>query len=165
MDYLFGKFLGSNVVDENAVVVFTGDHGEEFYENGRLFHASHLSEAQTHVPLYYRFGSESKALLEKASNVSSHIDIFPTLIDYVCGLQNIRLDLDGESIFSPTKRLFNISARYNGGKEPFEFLVESVDGKILLSKESSNGCKINKHQGSIALEETISSLNQIINTK
>jgi membrane-anchored protein YejM (alkaline phosphatase superfamily) len=55
VDTLFAKFIDTLKVSggwEESVVVFTGDHGEEFYENGHLFHATDLSQQQLHVPLY-----------------------------------------------------------------------------------------------------------------
>lgn len=60
VDSLFGRFLTALESDKDALVVITGDHGEEFYEQGHLFHASHLSYPQVHVPLYYRLGNDPK---------------------------------------------------------------------------------------------------------
>ncbi|HPE85223.1 MAG TPA: sulfatase-like hydrolase/transferase, partial [Chlamydiales bacterium] len=43
VDFLVGSFkyaLHKRGLYKNAVIAFTGDHGEEFYEEGNLFHAS-----------------------------------------------------------------------------------------------------------------------------
>src|SRR5581483_4432687 len=63
----FGKFMDAlekTAGGKEAVVVITGDHGEEFYEHGNLFHASALSEPQITPPIYYKFG-ENGSLKEK----------------------------------------------------------------------------------------------------
>lgn len=38
-------------LDEKTLVIITSDHGEEFFENGRVGHASRLSDEQVQVPL------------------------------------------------------------------------------------------------------------------
>ena len=58
MDSLFGRVINKlkekKLYDE-AVVVFTGDHGEEFFEEGSLFHGTHLNHYQTSVPILLKF--------------------------------------------------------------------------------------------------------------
>ncbi len=139
VDSLIGKFLEGHKEDD-AVIVLTGDHGEEFYEEGQIFHASNLSDAQIHIPLYYRFGQESAELKERMPKISSHIDIFPTLIDYISGTQ--RASLEGESIFKKDRWPYALTARYNGGKPPFEFCLQSLTGKVVLQNLTKGSLKV-----------------------
>ncbi len=140
VDSLIGSFLKRHERDD-AVVVITGDHGEEFYEHGQLFHASNLSPEQIHIPLYYKFGQQSKELRIAASKISSHIDIFPTLIDYVGGASH---NLEGQSIFHPAKWPFTITSRYNGGKTPTEFCLQSLSGRAIFHLHGAKSLQISE---------------------
>src|SRR3990167_1198774 len=119
VDRLFGKFL-KNLDDPNAVIVITGDHGEEFKEHGQIFHASNLSDEQTHVPLYFRFGSHVPL---PTVDIASHLDIFPTLFDFI--FRETRYNSHGFSLLSPLHPGFAVSARYNGGLNPTEFYIHN----------------------------------------
>ncbi len=140
VDSLIGSFLKHHEEDD-AVIAITGDHGEEFYEHGQLFHASNLSTEQIHIPLYYKFGRKSKELKERASKISSHIDIFPTLIDYIGGHSP---NLEGESIFCPDKWPYTITSRYNGGKTPTEFCLQSLTGRMVFHSHSPRSLQISE---------------------
>ncbi|HSX03184.1 MAG TPA: sulfatase-like hydrolase/transferase [Rhabdochlamydiaceae bacterium] len=132
LDSLFGKFtesLKENGSWENAVVVVTGDHGEEFYEQGHLFHASNLSKMQTSVPIYYKLG---KNLNITPAEMGSHIDIFPTIFHYLLKDQQLFSDFfDGESIFCENKFPYAFSARFNAGRSPYEMLIHNGKYKLL----------------------------------
>ncbi len=133
LDSLFGSFitkLDKLQMGDEAVVVVTADHGEEFFEQGNIFHASHLSSMQTEVPLYYRFGKERETFLPVQATFTSHVDIFPSILDYVCR-DNIFADwFDGESVFRDKKRPFVITARYNASRAPYEFFIHNGESKI-----------------------------------
>jgi membrane-anchored protein YejM (alkaline phosphatase superfamily) len=141
VDSLIGDFLKGHKQDD-AVILVTGDHGEAFYEEGHIFHASNLSQSQIHIPLYYKFGKESEKMKEKASKISSHIDIFPTLIDYVKNEDATFFGLEGESIFKQDRWPYTLTARYNGGKEPFEFCLQNLDGKMILQRKKGKPLKV-----------------------
>jgi glucan phosphoethanolaminetransferase (alkaline phosphatase superfamily) len=132
IDGLFGQFfekLKSVPGGEEAVVVFTGDHGEEFFEQGRVFHASNLNTMQTHVPLYFRLGT---ALPSRERKISSHLDIFPTILDHVLGHTYFESWFDGESILRPSKKKFAVSTRYNASRSPFEFLIHTGKDQLIV---------------------------------
>ncbi len=130
-DSLFGDFkalLKKNGSWDEAVVIVTGDHGEEFYENGHLFHASNLNWEQIHVPLYFKFGSMKK----NVGRVASHIDIFPSLLHYLLQEPDAFAEVfDGESIFSPNRGSYAVTGRYNGSRSPYEFLIHNGEGSLL----------------------------------
>lgn len=142
VDGLFGQFLKKLETvpgGEEAVVVFTGDHGEEFLEQGHIFHASNLSTMQTHVPLYFRLGTRT---LKASREIVSHLDVFPTIIDHVLGYTMFSSWFDGESILRPSTKNFAIATRFNASRPPFEFLIHT--GKEQLTARLENPSAIFK---------------------
>ncbi|NQD35573.1 sulfatase-like hydrolase/transferase [Permianibacter sp. IMCC34836] len=69
---------------DNTVVVFTGDHGEEFMDSGRWGHNSAFVPAQLHVPLVLWLPGESAAVDDR---LSAHMDVVATLMPRL-GVQN-----------------------------------------------------------------------------
>src|SRR5207253_9104583 len=62
----------------NTIVIITGDHGEEFFQQGRLGHCSSLNIHQTMTPcLVFIPGVEAADI----TFVTSHADIMPTIAD------------------------------------------------------------------------------------
>lgn len=135
VDRLFGEFvqfLQKATIFPSSILVVTGDHGEEFYERGHLFHASSLNTQQTHVPIIFKFPSvfPKEITLNK---MSSHIDIFPTIFDYLIGENStISAFFDGESIFKENKWPYSFIARYNAARNPYEFVLHDGKYKLLL---------------------------------
>lgn len=136
VDSLFGKFattLKKHGLYDESCIVFTGDHGEEFYEEGRLYHASHLSSMQTTPPIYYKLGQQNDRVVERDSlPISSHMDIMPTLLDHV---SNMTIDLsfcEGNSLLRKKENRYAIVARYNGNRTPYEFYIHDGQVKCLL---------------------------------
>ncbi|MBT7214997.1 sulfatase-like hydrolase/transferase, partial [bacterium] len=63
---------------DNSVIIVTGDHGEEFYENGSWFHSSSLLPAQTQVPILIKWPKGVEAPPQASA---SHLDLLPSLRD------------------------------------------------------------------------------------
>ena len=84
LDTLFAKVTAMLDDDpelrDNTIVVFTGDHGEEFFENGRLGHNSTFSEEQIRIPLILKLPGKTPSVCEKMTH---HTDIVPTLAPYL----------------------------------------------------------------------------------
>lgn len=134
IDSLFGQFLTTLKATpswDESVIVFTGDHGEEFYEHGHLFHATDLSQQQLHVPLYYKMGNGEVHSKVQAGKVSSHMDVFPSILHYVVGEDCFKEVLQGHSIFSNKDWPFAIGARYNAGRSPYEFFIHNGSQKLI----------------------------------
>jgi arylsulfatase A-like enzyme len=66
---------------DNAVVVVTGDHGEEFYERGRFGHRAGLMDEVLRVPLIIWAPGLIPAGRVIEDDVAIY-DVLPTLIDY-----------------------------------------------------------------------------------
>ncbi|MDP6956334.1 MAG: sulfatase-like hydrolase/transferase [Planctomycetota bacterium] len=64
--------------DENTLVIITGDHGEEFHENGYWGHTSNFTPEQVAVPFLMR-GPGVVAGLEQRP--TSHLDVAPTILE------------------------------------------------------------------------------------
>lgn len=126
VDSLFGDFIKDLHDKENAVVVVTGDHGEEFFERGHLFHGSHLIHQQTNIPLYMKFGMRKEAKLPK---VVSQMDIFPSIIHHLSGQQ--ASFLEGRSIFSNDHWPYAVISRVNAGRSPYEFCIHNGEAKLI----------------------------------
>jgi membrane-anchored protein YejM (alkaline phosphatase superfamily) len=62
---------------DSTIVLITGDHGEEFLENGHWGHNATFSEQQTRVPLVIHAPGLSPARIER---MTSHLDIAPTVL-------------------------------------------------------------------------------------
>jgi len=75
----FVTFLKEQNRYDNALIIITGDHGEEFQEHGSWFHCSSLEQEQTGVPLLIKWPQGIDAPAQKSA---SHLDILPTLFDY-----------------------------------------------------------------------------------
>jgi hypothetical protein len=70
-----------NVVDtRHTILVFTGDHGEEFFEHSRLGHSSTLEEPQIRTPALIYVPGHAPRVINAAT---SHTDLMPTLMDYL----------------------------------------------------------------------------------
>ena len=80
VDFQIGRLLAAleerSDVAARTIVVVTGDHGEEFYEKGRLGHNSTFVEEQIRTPLVIAIPRQAPAVYE---GLSHHTDILPTL--------------------------------------------------------------------------------------
>jgi arylsulfatase A-like enzyme len=136
----FAALLKSHKDWDNSWVVITGDHGEEFFEHGRLGHGGNLYSESTWVPLIIRPPGGLKGGGRRITDPVSLVDIAPTLLD-AAGL-NPFPGLDGWSLMGavrgdslPPRTVF-AETIYQGGEkwwltERFDrrLLVETVGGK------------------------------------
>ena len=135
VDGLFGSFqrtLQEKGIWEDSVVVFTADHGEEFNEYGHMFHASTLSTPQIQIPLYIKLGSDKTSMSLNSTKQASQMDIFPTLFHYLTGEDKKESMLQGESLFTKNPKPYVIGARYNAGRAPYQFYVQSGSYRMNL---------------------------------
>jgi arylsulfatase A-like enzyme len=67
-------------IDRDVLVVFAGDHGEEFLEHGRTFHGQSVHGELTNVPLILRWpaGVPPGGAIEETTQT---IDVMPTLLE------------------------------------------------------------------------------------
>lgn len=83
MDVEIGRLLESLKglgLDRKTLVVFTGDHGEEFLEHGRTFHGQTTYGELSQVPLiFWRPGAVPKGAV--VSETVETIDLMPTILE------------------------------------------------------------------------------------
>ena len=90
----FLKFKGRY---DNSVIIITGDHGEEFQEEGSWFHCSSLNKYQTEVPIIIKWPEWVKDVPSQ-DNVS-HYDVMPSLLNLIGLNPKYYEDLAGQSLF------------------------------------------------------------------
>jgi arylsulfatase A-like enzyme len=97
-DAAFGALINRlkelNLYD-STLIVFVSDHGEEFLDHGRWQHGQTLFSEQLHVPLIIKFpGRFGNGV--RVSDTARHIDILPTLLDYIN--ETSPLEVQGRSL-------------------------------------------------------------------
>jgi arylsulfatase A-like enzyme len=96
------KTLG---VLDNALVMVTADHGEEFFEHGKNIHGKSLYEEVLRVPFLANWPGRIPAGATY-DGLAGHIDILPTILA-LAGLKpppQIQGTSFGEQLLTPTKR-------------------------------------------------------------
>jgi arylsulfatase A-like enzyme len=81
--------------DQDTLLVFTSDHGEELWDHGAYGHGTTLYNEVIRIPLFFHFPAEERRFERIRSNVSG-LDILPTLHEYL-GLHG-RAEYSGVSL-------------------------------------------------------------------
>ena len=81
MAALIDRLEAAGVYDD-TVIVFTSDHGEEFYEHGGWWHGTTLYEEQIHVPLIVKLPGGTRAGT-RSDTLAGLVDVMPTLLSAV----------------------------------------------------------------------------------
>lgn len=90
---------------ENTIVLFTGDHGEEFMEKGHWGHGhgSTFPEEQIRVPLVLHVPGRKP---EVVRHRTTHLEIAPTLLSQIGVRQPPRTYSSADTLFSPNVPYF-----------------------------------------------------------
>lgn len=64
---------------DRALLIYTSDHGEEFYEHGRVGHGTGLWHEQVHVPLIVHVPGQNKGVT--VTSTVGHVDVAPTVLE------------------------------------------------------------------------------------
>jgi membrane-anchored protein YejM (alkaline phosphatase superfamily) len=151
VDYKIGELLESfqeKINKGDLIVVLSGDHGEEFWDYGSLGHGKISNNARSQVPLMICLpGTELKEVF-----LSSHTDIFPTIIDYLGTTPELDPAVwsNGISLLGdlPEERYIVVSG-FDFPRRSEEVTLINQHGKLFLTKttssiDSKNEFKINK---------------------
>lgn len=97
-DHHFGKLLDllkRTGHEDDTMVVYTSDHGEEFWDHGRIGHGQSLRQELVHIPLWIYFPPlfPGGKVVEEGTEL---VDLLPTLAD-AFGVP-IPKDVQGESL-------------------------------------------------------------------
>jgi membrane-anchored protein YejM (alkaline phosphatase superfamily) len=131
-DYLIGKIIRAmkeKDLTKNTIFVVTGDHGEEFYEEGYLGHTSSFDDYQTKV-VFILFHPEAKP--EVVKDLSSHLDLVPTIMDSLGVVSPYEDYSQGISLLKIEKRPYIIISGWN------EAAIIDDECRIIFSTESYN---------------------------
>ena len=148
-DKLFGdmitKLKEKNLYD-NALIIFTSDHGQEFYEYGSFGHNSSFSKAQINSPLIIKL---PKKLLNKielpldySNKMSSHNDIVPTLLTLL-GVKNSSSDYsNGYNLFSKKfHRKYTFTSNWNNNAivtDKYSYIFSNLPNKMFKNEVREN---------------------------
>ncbi len=126
VDSLMGKLLSTlrqQGTLEKSIVIFTGDHGEEFLEQGHLFHGGSLNRHQIEVPILMHFPRGGARDLPQRVRLASHVDLFPTIFDYLGVSGGFMEGLSGQSLLGTNAPEYCISIISAWVKQPGWFPV------------------------------------------
>lgn len=107
----FVDFLKLKGRYDNALIVLTGDHGEEFQEDGSWFHCSSLNRFQTEVPIMIKWPQWAGQM--PAHDNVSHYDVMPSILELIGLDPRFYESLSGQSLL-----------RYQ--EEPREAVISTV---------------------------------------
>jgi glucan phosphoethanolaminetransferase (alkaline phosphatase superfamily) len=130
VDSLMGGFftaLKTEKLWDDAIIAITGDHGEEFFEEGALFHGTHINSYQTSVPIFLKFPSKDWI---PQTQEATHMDLFPSILHYLTKQSDFSSLFDGQSVFSLNRWPYRIAVLQNGPDTPTEFSIQRSDLKL-----------------------------------
>ncbi len=128
-DSQFGRFIDALKAEglyEDALIILVSDHGEEFDDHGRWRYGKTLYGEQFDVPLIIRW-PHGKGAGRRIRNLVQHIDLVPTVLDYVGGPRRSRLL--GRSLW----RLVDSKRGEPYGHEPAVLSYLLLDGREVES--------------------------------
>ncbi|MDA8020973.1 MAG: sulfatase [Thermoanaerobaculia bacterium] len=85
----FIDFLVDRGLYDNSWIVFTADHGEEFWEHGDWSHGQSLYSEQLDIPLVIKAPHQTEG--RRSDVLTQQIDIFATALDYAVSDAQIKL--------------------------------------------------------------------------
>ena len=77
----FCEFLKKEGRYENSIIIVTGDHGEEFQEQGGWCHCTSIMPEQTKVPILIKWPANIAAA--PSQKLASHLDIMPSVLSHL----------------------------------------------------------------------------------
>ncbi|MCF6287115.1 MAG: sulfatase-like hydrolase/transferase, partial [Candidatus Hydrogenedentes bacterium] len=123
LDQELGKFfagLKERGIYDDALIVLTADHGEEFQEHGGWWHGQTLYDEQTHVPFVVKLPGNAHGG-EVNLDFARNLDIAPTLLDFA-GLEKGGM-MQGQSLFDEARNPANGNIGYSYAENNFEGIV------------------------------------------
>lgn len=95
---------------DQTIVVFLGDHGEEFMERGRWGHSSEFNQFQTRTPLVVHVPGTGASHYD---GITSHLDLPATLLPHL-GVKNPPADYSlGYDLLGDRQRSYAVAADWN----------------------------------------------------
>lgn len=142
MDEHLGRFLNGlkerGLYDE-ALIIFTADHGEEFCDHGGWWHGLTLYDEQIHVPMMIKLPANQHAG-KRNIYMARNLDLAPTMLQ-VAGLPKGGM-MQGQSLFDEGMREANSTIGFSYAENNFEGIVlqavrDKNDVKIITANEGN----------------------------
>jgi len=148
--YTDEKFIGPLIASlkdaglyDRTMIIFTSDHGEEFFEHRGWGHGHSLYDESLKVPLLIKF-PESRFKGRRIHEIISLVDIFPTVLEEA-GIDFSAMEIDGQSLIPLIKgklkgdRMFlaDIAAHVLASRIPRRIAVNQGKEKLILSQPFS----------------------------
>lgn len=128
---------------DSSVIMLTGDHGEEFFENGKFGHAGSIAQQVAQVPILMQFPRYAGRVLP---GYVSHYDIMPSLLDYL-GLDTAMRNspLFGKSMINQVKgQDYALLTGVYGADAPYTYVLMDWHMKVRLEFDRQEPFKGNK---------------------
>ncbi len=156
-DALIGKVLAAAAQQgrlKNTWVIITGDHAEEFNENGLGYwgHGSNFSRWQTQTPMIIRAPDQVAGKVEK--RLSLHQDVVPTLMREVLGCTS------AESAYSNGVNLFHLPEKRGTVMSSYMSSAYLVDGTVI--EKAASGRYDWHDMGKPAAQENMTRLRSVM---
>ncbi|MBL7646344.1 MAG: sulfatase-like hydrolase/transferase [Candidatus Hydrogenedentes bacterium] len=123
LDAALGDFfagLKERGLYDDALIVLTADHGEEFHEHGGWWHGQTLYDEQTHVPFIVKLPGKARAG-EVNTHLARNLDLAPTFLHFA-GLEKGAM-MQGQSLFDAAGEFTNAAIGYSYAENNFEGIV------------------------------------------
>ena len=108
-------------VYDNTVILFTADHGEEFYDHEGWWHGQTLYDELIHIPLTVKLPGNTGAGTS-LDTFARHIDLAPTLL-HLAGLK--------KSEAMPGTPLLDLEGSFVGSEPGYVYAEEDFEGNVL----------------------------------
>jgi len=143
-DMLFGKIidkLKERGLYDDALIIYTSDHGQEFFEYGNFGHNTSFSKGQTHIPFVLKLPKslQNRGLGKNInSTLTSHQDVVPTLLTLL-GVKNSTADYsNGKNFFAEDfKRDHVFSSNWNNNAmitREFTYVFSNLPNKMFSNE-------------------------------
>jgi len=119
------------------LLIVTGDHGEEFNEQGRLGHATDVNAAQIHVPMIFKDEALSAGRIDVPTG---HVDLLPTLFSLLGDEHDPALYSDGTPMqHAPADRYVLAMV---GWKRKFALVGKDLKISFMEGQTSPRGVRV-----------------------
>jgi membrane-anchored protein YejM (alkaline phosphatase superfamily) len=152
---------------DNTILIITGDHGEEFFEENSFGHNSNLNEYQIKVPFLMHIPGKGNMDIGK---LTSHTDVMQTVIGEIFGSAIEEMPFQGRNILSNDSGFIYVAKAHY--QRPRAFAILSDKQKVIVNlqggfleiqsvspeAEVSQGGGSEMHRGMIGLLKQIREL-------
>lgn len=132
-DIIIGNLLDmldDRGLDENTVVMITGDHGEEFFEHGYWGHTGAFTPEQVRVPMVMGGPGVGKG---RVGRFTSHTDLAPTILGLIgCNTPAEEYSQGISLLLARSERSYVVSSGWD------EFAIIDTAVTLVMSSEMYN---------------------------